>query len=100
MADFHFIPAAQHLYVEGSADEGGIGEFRGTVLAIGVRGTDPVIPAEPNGHDPSAEGLLGWGSTHLLVADESRPAPIWVPKNSVIHHRVGTGGKTGAEVGD
>jgi hypothetical protein len=89
MAEFHLTPITHELYVEGAADEGGIGEYRGLVLAIGVRGTDPVIPAEPNGHDPAVEGLLGWGSTHLLVADEDRPAPIWVPKNSVVRHRIG-----------
>jgi hypothetical protein len=98
MADFHLIPCTQPLYVEGSADEGGIGEFRGLVLAIGVRGTDPVIPAEPNGHDPAAEGLLGWGSTHLLVADESRGAPVWVPKIGVTRHWIGPGVPAG--VGD
>lgn len=96
MADFHLIPVGHDLYVEGSADEGGIGEFRGPVIAIGVRGTDPVVPAEPNGHDPAAEGLLGWGSTHLLVADDRRPAPIWVPKNTVIHHRLGAGERAAA----
>jgi hypothetical protein len=55
-----------------------------------MRGTDPVIPAEPNGHDPAAERLLGWGSTHLLVADERGAAPVWVPKSGVIRHRIGT----------
>jgi hypothetical protein len=89
MAEFHLIPATQPLYVEGVTEDGGIGEFRGRVIAIGVKGTDTVIPAEPNGSDPATESLIGWGSTHLLVADETKRAPIWVPKNGVTSHRVG-----------
>ena len=72
----------------GIAEEGGIGEFRGPVLAIGLRGSEPLIPAQPDGVDRVAEGLLGWGSTHFLVADESKPAPIWVPKSEVTAHRI------------
>jgi hypothetical protein len=93
MAEFHLIPATQSLYVEGVTDDGGIGEFRGRVIAIGVQATDTVIPAEPNGTDPTAESLIGWGSTHLLVADESRKAPIWVSKKAVTSHRVGAGAR-------
>jgi hypothetical protein len=93
MADFHLVALHQPLYVEGLAEEAGIGEFRGRVVAIGLRGSEPLIPAQPDGSDPVAEGLLGWGSTHFLVADESRPAPIWVPKSEVTAHRLDGGGR-------
>jgi hypothetical protein len=89
MNDFHLIPATQPLYVEGVTEDGGIGEFHGRVIAIGFQGTDTVIPAEPDGVDPAAESLIGWGSTHLLVADERKRAPIWVSKKAVTSHRVG-----------
>ena len=91
MADFHLVALHQPLYVEGVAEEGGIGEFCGRVLVIGLRGSEPLIPAQPDGNDPVAEGLLGWGSTHFLVADESRPAPIWVPKSEITAHRLEDG---------
>lgn len=90
MADFHLAPLARPLYVKGADVEGATGEFEGEVLAIGVRGTDPVIPATPDGPDLAAEGLLGWGSTHLLVADEAKPFPVWVPKSAITEHRVGS----------
>jgi hypothetical protein len=88
MDEFHLIPATQPLYVEGITEDGGIGEFRGRVIAIGVHGTNTVIPAEPNGTDPATESLFGWGSTHLLVADETKKAPLWVSKKAVTSHRV------------
>ena len=98
MSDFHLIPATQQLHVEGAGDDGGIGPFEGTVIAIGFRATDPVIPANPSEPDPAVEGLLGWGTTYLLVADESQPRPCWVPKSAVTRHWVGTREREPVEV--
>jgi hypothetical protein len=87
MADFHLIPAPPALVVEGAAEGDGVGDFRGRVVAIGVEGTDPVIAAGAEG-TPEHEGLLGWGTTYFLVADERKPAPVWVTKNEVMRHGI------------
>lgn len=89
MSDFHLIPMTQALEVEGTAASSSIGDFCGRVIALAVRGLDPVAMPEPNGEGPSAtEGLLGWGTTHMLVADPRRPAPFWVSKDEIHSHRL------------
>jgi hypothetical protein len=87
MGEFHLIPLFEPLFVEGVADNGGVGDFRGQVLAIGVQATDPVA-ASSEGRSLEREGLFGWGTTCFLVADERKPAPVWVKKNEVTAHGV------------
>ncbi len=89
---FELISVPAELYVEGQSDTGAVGGFRGRVLAIGLRGSDPIASASPEGAEGTVEpeGLLGWGTTHFLVADEDKPAPVWVQKNDITSHRVGS----------
>ena len=85
MSDFNLIPCPRDLFVEGIAESKAVGPFKGEVIAIGLRGTDPIAEAQtdqaPSTSNP--EGLLGWGTTHLLVVSEDHPNPIWVSKNDV-----------------
>lgn len=90
MADFHLIPVFHDLQVEGKSTSSSVGEFSGRVVAIAVRGLDPVAAPEPHEDGPAQpEGLLGWGTTHMLVSDPDRPAPIWVAKEDLTGHRIG-----------
>jgi len=89
---FHLIPVSQALEVEGTSESEAVGGFKGTVVAIGLRDSDPIaaIGAEA-AHEPaggSPEGLLGFGTTHFLVADPRKPAPVWVAKGEVQRHRL------------
>jgi hypothetical protein len=72
------VTISAELMVEGDGGDG-IGPFRGRVLAIAME--------EP------AEGDAGAGpspsSTWLLVADEQRPAPVWVAQHTVAAQRLG-----------
>jgi hypothetical protein len=89
---FNLIPITQALDVEGSSELGAVGSFSGTVIAIGLRDTDPIasVGAEAQtAGDGEPEGLLGWGTTHFLVADPEKPAPVWVGKNDIESHRLG-----------
>jgi hypothetical protein len=84
---FQLIPVNGSLWVEG--DNPAVGGFAGHVTAIGVRDYDPV--ASPRTDRPSqdgthVEGLWGWGTTHFLVCDPDRPAPVWVSKEDVRRH--------------
>jgi hypothetical protein len=90
MEEFHLIQPAESLFVEGAA-ENGVGDFRGPVLAIGLQETDPVA-ASNEGVPLEQEGLVGWGTTCFLVADDRKPAPIWVKKENVLRHRIGQAG--------
>lgn len=89
MDEFHLIQSPEPLFVEGAA-ENGVGDFRGPVLAIGLQETDPVA-ASSEGAPLEQEGLVGWGTTCFLVADERKPAPIWVKKEDVLRHSVDDG---------
>jgi hypothetical protein len=62
------------LVVEGDAGDD-IGSFRGRVLAIAVAGDGDSRPQD--------------ASTWLLVADEQRPAPVWVLQDTVTAQRLG-----------
>ena len=84
---FQLIPVNGSLWVEG--DNPAVGRFRGHVTAIGVRDYDPVASprADRAGNgEGHVEGLWGWGTTHFLVADGDRPAPVWVSKEDVRRH--------------
>lgn len=87
---FELIPVSGSLWVEGTSEVPTIGEFRGHVVAIGVREYDPIAspqgeaPLSPEQHHP--EGLAGWGTTHFLVCDVDKRGPVWVPKADVERH--------------
>ncbi len=87
---FDLIPAIHRLEVEGHSDAPAVGEFRGVVLAIGLRASDPVGAAVSEAAEASEEpeGLLGWGTTYFLVADPNKPAPVWVAKGDIARHHV------------
>ena len=83
---FQLIPINGVLHVEG--ENPAVGAFAGHVIAVGVRDYDPV--ASPRGDragDATVEGLWGWGTTHFLVCDTDKPAPVWVAKEDVGRHR-------------
>jgi hypothetical protein len=57
---------------------------------MGLQETDPVAAAAPESEAaPSHEALSGRGLTYFLVADDSKPAPVWVAKGDVEKHAVG-----------
>ena len=87
---FELIPAVHRLEVEGHSDASSVGPFRGVVLAIGLRGSDPVaaVTSEEAEMSEEPEGLLGWGMTYFLVADSDKPAPVWVAKGDISRHEV------------
>ena len=88
--DLSIVPVMQPLEVEGQSNLEGVGEFKGQVLVMALRGGDPVAEAVPDGQGTGAlEGLLGWGVTYFLVADVRKPAPVWVSKADVEKHRLG-----------
>ena len=84
---FQLTPISCRLRVEGRVASDDVGEFSGMVLAVAMQDTDPVAAStvEDAGH---AEGISGWGSTFFLVADPSKPAPVWVAKSDVERHEV------------
>jgi hypothetical protein len=85
---FQLIPISG-LRVEGRSEAPDVGEFGGTVIAMGVQDTDPVSAAAPEMEAAqSQEALSGWGTTYFLVADESKPHPVWVAKHEVERHRL------------
>jgi hypothetical protein len=70
------IGVAADLVVEG--EDGALGRFRGRVIAIAMDpGAGEAFPG------PSAV------PTWLLVADDERPAPVWVGQDAVTGHRLG-----------
>jgi hypothetical protein len=90
---FELIPVTQELWVEGTTDGDEVGEFRGNVIAIALRDTDPLSASRPEDADTGAtEGLLGWGTTYFLVCDPDRNAPVWVEKEGITSQKVGSGG--------
>lgn len=90
---FHLIPVTHALEVEGHSESEAVGAFKGKVVAIGLRDSDPIAgvgagePSEEIGRGET-EGLLGWGTTHFLVADPDKPAPVWVAKSDVDSHKL------------
>lgn len=90
---FELIPITQELWVEGQSVGDEIGEFRGSVLAIALRDTDPLAASQPEDAVSGAtEGLLGWGTTYFLVCDPDRAQPVWVEKESITSQKVGAAG--------
>ncbi len=61
---FELIPVTQELWVVGKTEGDEIGDFRGSVIAIALRDTDPLSASQPGDAATAAtEGLLGWGTT-------------------------------------
>lgn len=89
---FQLVPIGEPLWVEGESELESVGQFSGRVAAIGLRDYDPVTsPVEDRpSHAFRPEGLEGWGTTHFLVCDESKPAPVWVAKTDVRRHHTGS----------
>jgi hypothetical protein len=87
---FQLIPLTVSLEVEGQSDAPDVGRFSGTVIAVGMRDTDPIsTPAEQeNVGGDHTEGLSGFGSTYFLIGDADKPAPVWVSKAEVTSHRI------------
>lgn len=87
--EFSVVALTQPVDVKGRSDAEGVGDFDGRVIAMALRGGDPVAEAVPEGQgDGEAEGLLGWGVTYFLVCDSGKPAPVWVAKGDVEEHRL------------
>lgn len=84
---FQLISVEAPLTVEGQSEAEDVGEFSGRVIAIGMQDTDPISAATPESEaTDSTEGLSGWGTTYFLVADDSKPAPVWVEKQDISKH--------------
>ena len=89
---FELIPVAQELWVEGKTEGDEVGDFRGSVIAIALRDTDPLSASRPEDAATGAtEGLLGWGTTYFLVCDPDRDQPVWVEKEGITSQKVGSG---------
>ena len=84
---FQLTTVTCRLRVEGHVPSDDVGEFSGLVLAVAMQDTDPVAQPAVQ-HAGRAEGISGWGSTFFLVADPSKPAPVWVAKRDVHRHHV------------
>ena len=85
---FELVTPPAGLWLEGRSDGDEIGDFKGHVIAIALRDTDPLSAAEPQeASTQTTEGLLGWGTTYFLVCDPDRDAPVWVAKESITSHR-------------
>jgi hypothetical protein len=83
------VAMTQPLEVTGRSEADAVGEFSGRVVAMALRGGDPVAEAVPERQGTGeAEGLLGWGVTYFLVCDPNKPAPVWVAKGDVDEHRL------------
>ena len=88
---FHLVSIAQKLQVEGTSESEAVGRFSGTVIAIGLRDSDPIASVGAEAQTASGdkpEGLLGWGTTHFLVSDPDKPSPVWVAKNEIDSQRL------------
>ncbi len=87
--EFSVVAVTQAVEVKGQSEAPGVGDFDGRVMAMALRGGDPVAEAVPEGQGAGeAEGLLGGGVTYFLVCDPSKPAPVWVAKGDVDEHRL------------
>ena len=90
---FELIPVTRELWVEGKTEGDEIGDFRGSVIAIALRDTDPLsAPRAEDATTGATEGLLGWGTTYFLVCDPDRDRPVWVEKEGITSQKVGSGG--------
>jgi hypothetical protein len=70
------IGVSADLVVEGTDATGGVGRFRGRVIALAVDPDDGPGPPDP-------------ASTWLLVADDDKAAPVWVSQQTVTGQRLG-----------
>jgi hypothetical protein len=72
---WHLVPISAELVVDGQDDARGVGPFRGRVLAMALE----------NGSDGGVVDATTW----LLVADDAKPAPVWVGLDAVASQRLG-----------
>jgi hypothetical protein len=72
----HLIGVSADLVVEGTDETGGVGRFRGRVIALALDEAPGPGPPDP-------------ASTWLLVADDDKPAPVWVAQHTVTGQRLG-----------
>ena len=87
--ELSLVALTQPVEVKGHSEAEGVGDFEGRVVAMALRGGDPIAEAVPEGQGAGeAEGLLGWGVTYFLVCDDDKPAPVWVAKGDVHEHRL------------
>jgi hypothetical protein len=70
------VPVTADLVVEGRDDARAVGRFRGKVIAIAIDDGDAEAGAPP-------------ATTWLLVADDDKPAPVWVAHGDVTGQRLG-----------
>jgi hypothetical protein len=70
------IGVSADLVVEGTDEAGGVGRFRGRVIALALDESAASGPPDP-------------ATTWLLVADDDKPAPVWVPQDAVKGQRLG-----------
>lgn len=73
---WQLLPISADLVVEGRDETRGVGDFRGRALALAVRPSDDDQPPDP-------------AATWVLVADDSKPAPVWVGLGDVTAQRLG-----------
>jgi hypothetical protein len=70
------IGMSSDLVVEGRDEARGVGSFRGRVIAVAVNGGDAELKPDE-------------AATWLLVADDTKPAPLWVEQRKVTGQRLG-----------
>ena len=70
------IGVSADLVVEGADEAGGTGRFRGRVIALAFDEDSGPGPPDP-------------ARTWLLVADDDKPAPVWVAQSAVRGQRLG-----------
>jgi hypothetical protein len=72
---WQLVPISAELVVDGQDDARGIGPFRGRVLALAL--------------DTESDAGMPDAATWLLVADDAKPAPVWVGLDAVAGQRLG-----------
>ena len=72
---WQLVPISAELVIEGQDDVRGVGPFRGRVLAMALDGVPDAGVAD--------------ATTWLLVADDGKPAPVWVGLDAVASQRLG-----------
>ena len=71
------IGVSADLVVEGVDTTQGAGRFQGRVIAVALE------------EDPHRHGPPSASATWLLVADDDKPAPLWILQSDVSAQRLG-----------
>jgi hypothetical protein len=88
---FELIPVTPGPLGEGEAEGDEIGEFRGSVIAIALRDTDPLSAPKPRGRGHRRDRGAARLGHYFLVCDPEREAPVWVEKEGITSQKVGSG---------